>query len=78
MKIRVNGIEAKSFAELAEPKESVYTDALLSVKDLAERLNVSTQTVYKLATRGDIPSIRVGSVYRFSSANVESWIQSRS
>lgn len=38
---------------------------LLSVKELAIALNLSSQTIYRRAQAGDIPAIRIGSNYRF-------------
>ena len=37
----------------------------LSIKELAAIIGVSTDTIRRVARRGDIPSIRVGVAYRF-------------
>jgi excisionase family DNA binding protein len=39
-------------------------DRLLSVRQVAQRLSVSTATVYALVTRGDLPHIRVANAIR--------------
>jgi len=38
---------------------------ILVVKEVAELLKVSAQTVYKLANAGEIPAFRVGGCWRF-------------
>ena len=37
----------------------------LSIKELAAFIGVSTDTIRRAARRGDIPSTRVGTAYRF-------------
>lgn len=49
---------------------------LLTVKEVAEKLNVGVTSVYELAHRQDIPSQRIGRNFRFSSAMVDEWIAS--
>ena len=39
-------------------------DNLLTVRQVAERLSVSTATVYKLCERGELPHCRVGNSIR--------------
>lgn len=36
------------------------SDQLLTIKDVAERLNISERTAYRLIEEGDIPCKRVG------------------
>lgn len=38
----------------------------LSIKELAALMGVSTDTIRQAARRGDIPSTRVGTAYRFN------------
>ena len=49
---------------------------LLTTKEVAEKMQVSLSAVYELAHRQDIPSIRIGRNFRFSSAMVDEWIAS--
>ena len=46
---------------------------LISVKDAAELLNVSTKTIYRWIAASEIPFIRAGSQYRFSRADLLAW-----
>lgn len=48
---------------------------LLTVKDTAKFFDVSEKTVYRWATAGTIPHIRVGDQYRFSSDELIAWGQ---
>jgi len=49
----------------------------LSVKQLAEHLQVSDKTIYRMLWRGDLPGRRVGSQWRFSRAEVDFWLDLR-
>ena len=51
------------------------TLSLLTVKDLAARLQVKDKTVYAWASQGKIPSLRINGVLRFDAAEVEQWLQ---
>lgn len=43
---------------------------ILKAQELARRWEVPTTTVWAMARRGDIPTIRLGRMYRFSSAAI--------
>ena len=47
---------------------------MLTLKELAKELSVSTKTIYNLIERG-MPNIRVGRVYRFKLAAVNEWLK---
>lgn len=47
---------------------------LLSPKQLAEYLQLSQRTVYRLLERGDLPAVRVGGQWRFRKAAVDEWL----
>ncbi len=49
----------------------------LSVKQLAEHLQVSEKTIYRMLWRGDLPGHRIGSQWRFSRAEVDYWLDLR-
>jgi len=53
-------------------------ERLLSVRDVAAYLNVSTATVYKLAHSGVMPFVRILGSLRFRSKDLESFISSSS
>jgi PTS system nitrogen regulatory IIA component len=47
---------------------------LLSLKQLAEYLQLSQRTIYRLLERGDLPAIRVGGQWRFRKSAVDHWL----
>jgi excisionase family DNA binding protein len=49
---------------------------LLRVKDVAERLNVATKTVYRKITYGQLKVIRVGRAIRISEDAVNDYLNS--
>ncbi len=51
-------------------------DTLLSAEEIAERLNVSRSVVYRLASKGILPKVRVSSrLIRFRSSDVEAFLR---
>jgi len=50
---------------------------LLTVKDIAMRLQVKDKTIYAWATQGKIPSVRINGVLRFDPRDIEPWLRSR-
>ncbi len=51
-------------------------DRLLSVREVAERLSVSTATVYALCERGELAHIRVSNAIRIAPQDLETFITS--
>lgn len=49
----------------------------LTVKQLAEHLQVSEKTIYRMLWRGDLPGHRVGNQWRFSRSQVDFWLDLR-
>jgi PTS system nitrogen regulatory IIA component len=47
----------------------------LSVKDVAELLNVSEKTIYRMIQNETIPCFRVGGQWRFDRREVASWLE---
>ena len=47
----------------------------LTARQLAELLNISPKTVFKMAKAGRIPSFRVGSAVRFDARLVIDWLR---
>jgi len=48
---------------------------LMEPWDVADVLNVSRKTVYKLATSGVLPSVKFGGALRFDPADVDAFIE---
>ena len=51
------------------------TFSLLTVKDLATRLQVKDKTIYAWTRQGKIPSVRINGVIRFEVTEIEQWIR---
>lgn len=47
---------------------------LLSPKQLAEYLQLSQRTIYRLLERGGIPAVKIGGQWRFRRAAVDEWL----
>ena len=64
-----NGIAQAIQQPLATPKRMTMT-----VKDVAQELNTSTQTVRAMIKRDELPAFKVGKNYAISRAAFEKWI----
>lgn len=53
------------------------TNCALTAKELAGMLNVSKITVFKQASKGTIPSFRIGICVRFCPKAVADWLRRR-
>lgn len=51
---------------------------LLTVKEVAALLRVSTQTLYKMLEHGEIPAVKVGSQWRFDRERIREWLAQHS
>lgn len=49
--------------------------ALMTVKDLADYLNVHPSTIYRLLRQGKLPAFKIGSDWRFRRLDIERWIR---
>lgn len=50
-------------------------DKLLTTRELQERLQLDRVTIYRMVKEGDLPALRVGGQWRFSSDAIEVWLQ---
>ena len=48
---------------------------VMTVKETAAYLRVSTATVYKLARSGDMPAARIGRSWRFRRDLIDAWLR---
>ena len=48
---------------------------LLTVKDIATRLQVKEKTVYAWASQRRIPCVKIGTVLRFDEADIDQWLE---
>jgi PTS system nitrogen regulatory IIA component len=52
-------------------------DEILTIDEVAKYLRVSERTVYDWAQKGEIPSGKIGTVWRFKRAEIEQWVNNR-
>lgn len=52
-------------------------EKLLTLQQVAQRLQISETTLYKLARRGKIPAIKVGNQWRFKIEDIDRWLESQ-
>ena len=52
-------------------------DQLMSVRELADYLNVNISTVYTWSQRGQIPAMKVGNMWRYRRSEIEDWLNQR-
>ena len=50
---------------------------LLTVREVADTMRVSTMTVYRLIREGDMPAIRVGKHFRLRTEDVDAFLDAR-
>ncbi|MDR3131115.1 MAG: PTS sugar transporter subunit IIA [Treponema sp.] len=50
---------------------------ILTIEDVAKYLRISERTVYDWAQRGEIPSGKIGNVWRFKKTEIEKWLNNR-
>jgi len=51
------------------------SEEILEVKEVANRLKVSTRTVIRLAKRGELVAFKIGDLWRFRRSDVDNYIQ---
>lgn len=52
-------------------------DDILTIEEVAKYLRVSERTVYDWAQKGEIPSGKIGTVWRFKRSEIEKWVNER-
>jgi PTS system nitrogen regulatory IIA component len=52
-------------------------DDILTIDEVAKYLRVSERTVYDWAQKGEIPSGKIGTVWRFKKSEIEKWVNAR-
>jgi len=52
-------------------------DAILTIEEVAKYLRVSERTVYDWAQKGEIPSGKIGTVWRFKKTEIEEWVNEK-
>jgi len=52
-------------------------EAILTIEEVAKYLRISERTVYDWAQKGEIPSGKIGTVWRFKKTEIEKWVNDR-
>jgi len=52
-------------------------DKWLTLEQIAEYLQMSTSSIYKMAQAGKIPSYKVGRQWRFRKEEIDAWVEKR-
>src|SRR5690242_7463703 len=52
-------------------------EQLLTAQQVASILQISDQIVYRMAARGELPSVGIGRAIRFIPSTVQQWIKER-
>jgi excisionase family DNA binding protein len=47
----------------------------LTIRQVAEYLQVTERTIYKLAWAGQLPGFKVGNTWRFKKDDIDKWIE---
>ena len=68
--------EAKGDMVIKIHEESLVR--VMTVKDVANYLNISVSKVYFMANANQIPAFRVGKSWRFKRDQIDTWIQQTS
>jgi excisionase family DNA binding protein len=58
-------------------KKVVAEHHLLTVREVAEAMRVSTMTVYRLIKGGDLPAIRVGKHFRIRETDLSGYLDAQ-
>jgi len=55
-----------------------HTDRLLTVREVAGRVGMSTETILRWVRRGELPAIKLpGGAIRFSADEFDAWLKAR-
>jgi excisionase family DNA binding protein len=65
--------ERMTLADLVEQKKEA-----LRVEDVAHILDISTKQIYKMAAKGQIPSMKIANCVRFDPHDIATWLRSQS
>jgi len=55
----------------------MFEEDILTIDEVAKYLRVSERTVYEWAQKGEIPSGKIGTVWRFKKSELEQWVNER-
>ena len=53
------------------------SDSILTIEEVAKYLRVSERTIYDWAQKGEIPSGKIGTIWRFKKSEIEQWVNEK-
>ena len=53
------------------------THTALSVREVADLLNVDSKTVYRLVQKSELPGFKVAGSWRFLKSDLDTWIETQ-
>lgn len=56
---------------------SAANSRAMTVREVADYLNVNEKTVYRLAQRRELPGFKVAGAWRFKREDIEHWIENQ-
>lgn len=68
-------VRQRCVAELTNAKLACMTDKWLTIEQIADYLQVSTEKLYKLCQKGKMPASKVGGQWRFDLKEVDAWVR---
>lgn len=60
---------------MSENEVNPTADKLLTVSEVAETLRLVPQTIYRMARRGELPSLKFGRTIRFDRQDIEEFLK---
>jgi len=54
---------------------STFKGMILTVKQVAEYLQIDEHTVYRLAKKGEIPAVKIAGQWRFKKDLIDKWLE---
>jgi len=66
-----------SIKEMGSMQSKDAVGEVMTVKDLSEYLHCNQSTIYRLLKRGELPAFKVGSDWRFMTAEIRNWCKKK-
>jgi excisionase family DNA binding protein len=64
-------------SELVSPRQHEVLEPLMSIEDVAEMLGISQRGVYRLISRGELPTVKIGGLTRIEPRQLKIYIAKR-
>jgi len=56
-------------------KKVVYVDRWMTLEEVAQYLQVSKDSIYRMARKGEIPASKIGNLWRFKKKEIDEWMR---